>query len=239
MYLAFARYKYPGPSPQVISADTELVIDGYTRAGTTFAVYALQLAQERPVRLAHHLHAPAQVIEAARRGIPALVVIREPKSTILSQVIREPGVTIEDALVAYARFYSCLMPYRGNFIVAEFKQITNEFGAVVRRLNSRFGTGFAEFVYSEDNLVECSELMKLRGTHSKILLGFESGDISRDQVRRELHYLSKAKPVEARDAWVPSEDRERAKAALEEEWNRPRLARLRDRAQEAYQTFAA
>ena len=66
VYLRFARRKYPGPSPEVIGADTELVIEGYTRSASTFAVYALQLAQERPVRLAHHLHAPAQLIEAAR-----------------------------------------------------------------------------------------------------------------------------------------------------------------------------
>src|SRR5215831_17383610 len=72
LYLAFARHKYPGPSPEVISSATELVIDGYTRCASTFAVYALQLAQDKPVRLAHHLHAPAQLVAAARAGVPAL-----------------------------------------------------------------------------------------------------------------------------------------------------------------------
>src|SRR5690242_11619114 len=84
VYLPFARHKYPGPSPEVISAETELVIDGYTRCATTFAVYAFQLAQPRPVRLAHHLHAPAQLVAAARRGVPALALIREPRGAILS-----------------------------------------------------------------------------------------------------------------------------------------------------------
>ena len=45
LYLPFARHKYPGPSPEVISSVTEFVIDGYTRSASTFAVYALQLAQ--------------------------------------------------------------------------------------------------------------------------------------------------------------------------------------------------
>jgi hypothetical protein len=45
IYLPIARRKHPGPSPEVISSDTELVIDGYTRSATTFAVYAFQLAQ--------------------------------------------------------------------------------------------------------------------------------------------------------------------------------------------------
>src|SRR5207249_5010212 len=37
LYLAFARRKYPGPSPKVVGRDTQLVIDGYTRSATTFA----------------------------------------------------------------------------------------------------------------------------------------------------------------------------------------------------------
>src|SRR6266487_5999519 len=101
LYLSFARRKYPGPSPEVISSDTELVIDGYTRSASTFAVYAFQLSQEKPVRLAHHLHAPAQLIAAARRGVPALVLIREPQGAILSQLVREPDVALRNALVAY------------------------------------------------------------------------------------------------------------------------------------------
>src|SRR4051794_17485470 len=52
-YLPLARRRYPGPSPEVIGPETELIIDGYTRCATTFAVYALQLAQPDPVRLAH------------------------------------------------------------------------------------------------------------------------------------------------------------------------------------------
>jgi hypothetical protein len=238
MYLPFARHKYPGPSPQVISSRTELVIDGYTRSATTFAVYALQLSQETPVRLAHHLHAPAQLIEAARRGIPALLLIREPQGAILSQLIREPGVTLGDALVAYSRFYTCLLPYRDNFVVGEFEQVTHEFGRVVRRLNARFGTSFVEFVHTDANLRKCLEFIKLRGTFSKTVLGFESGEVTRDQLRRELQSVAcGAKPPEERDAWIPSEDRERAKAALREQWLQPSLAKLRDRAQQVYQAF--
>src|SRR5580658_8003661 len=77
-YLAFARRKYTGHNVEVIGPRTELVIDGFTRSATTFAVYAFQLAQDTPVQLAHHLHAPAQLIRAARRGVPAVALIRKP-----------------------------------------------------------------------------------------------------------------------------------------------------------------
>ena len=79
------------PAREVIGPQTELVIDGYTRSASTFAVYAFQLCQDEPVRLAHHRHAPAQLIAAARRSIPALLLIREPQGAILSQLIQEPG----------------------------------------------------------------------------------------------------------------------------------------------------
>ncbi len=227
---------------QVISSRTELVIEGYTRCGTTFAVYALQLSQGRPVRLAHHWHAPAQLIEAAHRKIPALLVIRRPEEAILSQLIREPNVTLRDALVAYSRFYERLLPYRHSFVIGEFEQVTHDFGLLIRQLNARFGTSFAEFVHSEANVRECLELIKLRGTLSKTLFGFESGEVSREQLEREVQSVGGAKLLDARDvwdtkdAWVPSEDRTRAQTALREQWlQQPSLAKLRERAQLVYQ----
>ena len=227
---------------QVINSRTELVIEGYTRCGTTFAVYALQLSQERPVWLAHHWHAPAQLIEAAHRKIPALLVIRRPEDAILSQLVREPNVTIHDALVAYSRFYECLLPYRHSFVVGEFEQVTHEFGPVIRKLNARFGTSFAEFVHTDANVRECLELIRLRGTLSKTLFGFESGEVSREQLEREVQSVGGARLLDAgdvwdtKDAWVPSEDRTRAKTALREQWlQQPSLAKLRERAQLVYQ----
>lgn len=241
VYLPWARHKFPGPSGdrEVISSQTGLVIDGYGRSATTFAVYAFQLSQEQPVRLAHHLHASAQLLTAAWHGVPTLALIREPRGAILSQLIREPHRALRDALAAYSLFYTRLLPYRDSFVVGEFKQVTNDFGAVVRRLNTHFGTSFAEFVHTEANMRECFELIKLRGTESPTLFGFESGIVSRDQLRREFPALACSPMLDAKDAWIPSGDRERAKAALGEQWRRPSLARLRDRAEQVYQEFLA
>ena len=237
LYLPFARRKYPGPSPEVIGPETELVIDGYTRSATTFAVYALQLSQAKPVRLAHHLHAPAQLIEAARRGVPALVLIREPQGAVLSQVVREPWVTVSGALIAYSRFYTCLAPYRDRFVVGEFEQVTNDFGAVVRQLNARFGTSFAEFAHTEARVREVLDFSGLRGTLSRTLLGFESGTVSRVEVGEALAALRGAKSREDKEAWVPSASRDETKSALREQWTRPRLASLRQRAESVYANF--
>jgi hypothetical protein len=154
-HLLFARRNYPGTCPEVVGSETELVIDGYTRCATTFAVYAFQLAQERPVRVVHHVHAPAQLIVAAKMGIPVLALIREPREAILSQLIREPGISLRGALVAYARFYSSLMPQQSGMVVGQFDEATQSFGSVVRKVNDRLGTSFTEFEHNEANLRAC------------------------------------------------------------------------------------
>jgi hypothetical protein len=237
IYLPFARRKYPGPSPEVVGAETQLVIDGFTRSATTFAVYAFQLAQPRPVRLAHHLHAPAQLIAAARLAIPALVLIREPEGAVLSQLIREPWVPLAGALHAYARFYERLLPYRGRFVVGDFKDVTGDFGAVTRRLNQRFGTHFAEFAHTDANVRACRQLIRLRGTLSPTLLGFESGTVGRAELHAAVARLEDAERHDDAEAWVPSARREHAKSRFHAEWASPTRARLRHRAEAVYHAF--
>jgi hypothetical protein len=236
IYLPFARHKYPGPSPEVISPVTEFVIDGYTRSASTFAVYALQLAQPVPVRLAHHLHAPAQLVAAARARVPALAIIREPQGAILSQLIREPDVALRDALIGYARFYERLFSCRDWLVVADFEEVTKDFGRVTRRVNERFGTVFAEFQPSEQNVSRCFELIKLRSTLSPVLLGFESGTVTAEELLPEIAALAR-RGGPAAEAWIPSAERDRSKAALREQWAHPGLARLRERARCVYEMF--
>jgi hypothetical protein len=240
LYLPFARRKYPGPSPEVISAATEVVIDGYTRSASTFAVYAFQLAQRRPVRMAHHLHAPAQLIAAARMGKPALVVIREPKGAILSQIVREPDVALGSAMVAYARFHACLMPYRSSFVVADFEEITHDFGSVIRRMNESFGTSFEEFHHSDSAAKECFDLIKHRPTTIEpwraSLLGFESGTVTIEQLRKDQERFG-SEPSGAETTWIPSTERSLQKERLQRAWLDPKLNKRRARAEASYKAL--
>jgi hypothetical protein len=240
LYLPFARRKYPGPSPEVIGSETEFVIDGYTRSACTFAVYAFQLAQPRPVRMAHHLHAPAQLIAAAKLGVPALVVIREPQGAVLSQLVREPDVDLRDALVAYARFYSCLLPHRSSFVAGEFEEVTGDFGSVIRRVNERFGTTYAEFEHTEGHVRECFDLIRERPTLSPTLLGFESGVVTLGELRQARARVARPSgPTPGDEVWVPSADREERKRSLRAQWFAAGLTELRTRAQRVYQGFLA
>ena len=90
LYLPFARIKYRSVPNRLVGRDTELVIEGFQRSGNTFAVFAFEMAQDRPIRSAHHLHASAQVSRAVKLGVPVLLLVRDPRDTIVSHVIREP-----------------------------------------------------------------------------------------------------------------------------------------------------
>jgi hypothetical protein len=130
---------------------TEICIEGFLRSGNTFAVIAFQRAQPRVVSIAHHVHAAGAVIAAARMGTPTLVLIRPPEESVLSYVTRWPSLTIGQALRGYGRFYGPLVNYRDRFVVGRFEEVTEDLGAVVGRVNDRFGTAFAPYEATEQN----------------------------------------------------------------------------------------
>jgi len=111
---------------------------------------------------------------------------------------------------------------------------------VTRRVNDRFGTAFAQFEPTEQNTNRCFELIKLRGSLSPVLLGFESGTVTAEDLLPEIALLTRHSRGQAGTgaaAWVPSRDREQSKAALREQWEQPGLALLQERAQWVYQAF--
>ena len=134
-----------------LSEDTDIVIEGFPRSGNTFAVAAFAVAQRGPVRIAHHVHAPGHVIEAVRQRLPVLVLIRRPEDAVREFVRIRPALTAAQAARGYVRFYRPLVPHRHRFVVGSFEEVTTDFGAVIRRINERFGSSFAEFEHTADN----------------------------------------------------------------------------------------
>jgi hypothetical protein len=222
----------------VVTRDTDLVIDGYTRSASTYAVYAFQLAQDRPVRLAHHLHAPAQIVAAVRWGIPTILVVREPKGAVLSQAVREPGVTVRDALISWRRFYQIALRYRSGLVVAEFERLVSDFPSLVRETNARFETSFTVPPATSSYRQLVLELMGERPTTiaewSSLLLGFESGLVARTDLLAAHERFQGLGDRGERPTWVPSVERNTAKSRLEAEWGAPSLKRERLLAQRVY-----
>lgn len=140
--------------PSYITPETELVLEGYFRTGNTFAVRAFDISQPRPVRMAHHTHAIATLLVAARRNLPTLVLLRKPADTVMSAVQKIPGTTLTQHLKWYIRYYETVDRVRGHFHITLFDELTADFGQVIQKANRRFATDFAPFEHTEENVRE-------------------------------------------------------------------------------------
>ena len=118
-----------------------------------------------------------------------------------------------EALYAYRRFHGSLMGYREAFVVADFAQVTEDFGSVVDRMNEKYGTTFGRFSGTPAEVRRCLDLIARRPTLSPSLLGFESGEVSQEAVEALLASLPRSTSGDA--AWIPSRERDDAKRALE------------------------
>ena len=208
--LPMARRRHGDP----VGEDTQIVIEGFPRTGNTFAVVAFSMAQPRPVRVAAHVHAPAQLIAAARRGIPGIALVREPEETVLSFVIRHPHIGLKQALRGYLRFYEPLVPYRDRLVTALFREVTTDFGAVTRRVNERFGTSFGAFEHTEQNV-------------RKVFEEIDRGYANRGETGTALESIVPR----------PSRYREGVKEAPRRQYRGPELRHLRSRADAVFRAF--
>lgn len=216
LYMPLARVRHRRQSDWTVRSDTELVIEGFGRSGSTFVVDAFELAQRRPVRMAHHTHAAAQVITAAKMGIPALVIVRRPAQVAASHMARR-GISGRPPLVAWCRYHERILPYRDRFVVASFEQVTTDLGSAIRAVNERFGTTFDEFEMTE-------------ASAEKVLDRIEN---------RNRQRFGPGTPKGARSLARPTQEREALKRELGLALDDPAFASLRSRAERVYELLLA
>lgn len=148
----------------MVDRRTDLVIEGFPRCGNTFALIAFLMGEtaDRKPTVAHHCHVSSQIVLAARWGIPALVLIREPADAVVSLALRLPFLSLRQGLRSYWRFYEPLLGLESLFLLVPFERLTSDFGAVIRDLNQRFGCDFSPFEHSAENERRCFELVEER-----------------------------------------------------------------------------
>lgn len=161
VYLPLARLRHWSSRARIVSIDTDIVIEGFPRSGNTFAVRSFLLSQPGPAKIAHHLHAAAQVLWALDHHIPAIVLVRHPKDAIASLVLRNPEISLAKAFDDYITFYRALLGKSG-FVVAEFEDVVTDFGEIICRVNKLFGTSFVPFQPTEENNQKVFEAIEKR-----------------------------------------------------------------------------
>ncbi len=162
LFLPLARIKERSLNggARVVDPATDIVIEGFPRSANTFAVAAFQSSQRQPINIAHHFHAPAQIITAAQMGIPTIVLIRPPEDAIISMLLRTPMLTPLSVARNYVRFYQSIENYSKSYVVAPFDIVISDFGRVIRAVNEVFKKNYSLFVPDENNVEKVFQIVE-------------------------------------------------------------------------------
>ena len=205
----------PGKRSTLVGRETALLIEGFLRSGNTYSSAAFIVANGPDLPLARHLHAAAHVLRAVRFDVPVLLLIREPRAAVSSYLVRRPSLTVDDGLGEYVDFYRTTWRVRSRFVVGVFDDVVADFGGVVDRVNSRFGTTFARYEATPENEAATVALVE---------------DMNRRECAGELVETHVGRPSPVRDA---------SKAALQSAFDRPRTRARLERAAELYDRYVS
>lgn len=151
-----------------VTRRTDLVIDGCPRSGNTYAVAAFQHVNDPAhVALSHHFHSVRQIQRAVRIGVPAIVLIRNPRDVLGSLVQFSSAHQPSGVLTGYANYYGRVLPLVDRVVVADFEEVIADFGAVIERCNARFGTSFRPYARTPDGeRAVTREIERIAAVHS-------------------------------------------------------------------------
>lgn len=183
-----------GYEDRLVDADTDICIEGFPRSANSFAVGAFRQAQNDSVSIAHHNHVPAPILRAAHRGVPTLLLVRDPVEAVISyrslqlqKQARGDGPSrasdYDSRIRSWISFHKRIRAVLDEIVVAPFGAVIDDFGEVIRTVNGRYGTKFIPFEHTEANV----EAIRSRGYHA---LPSEQRNAlkerARDQFRRGL-----------------------------------------------------
>ena len=140
--LGYPLLRFSGGRDQMVGPDTEVCIEGYPRSANTYAFHGFKL-RNADARVAHHLHAPMQVVRAAGLGVPCAVLIRPPLDAVSSLLIFRGGrLSAGLAIRAYEDFYERVAGVRDQVALCHFDDVLADPAVIARELNRAFGTRF-------------------------------------------------------------------------------------------------
>ena len=211
------QLEHPTLHRRVVRRGDDVVIEGFPRSANTFATYAFEEAQGRPVKMGNHFHSPAQFHLAAKYGVPALLVIREPVAAALSLMVFSEGLSARDALRRYIGFHEPLLPIKAHFVVAPFEEIVANFDASITRLNDRFGVAFKPFNHTKER----ANALLQRIDRERDARAGEHPELLDDALKKS----------------VPSAEKSAARAVRSAELGADDVAELRQRAMAAFRVL--
>lgn len=177
---------------------TDIVIDAFPRSGNTFAYFAFQMSQKREMNVGHHAHAPSQFVLAERYRVPSVLIVRAPEDAVCSFVLREKVISLRQALRMWINFHESVLPYKEVIVISSFEDAITDFGAVIRKVNRKWGTDFSPFEHTAENVNACFKAIEGRNAErygqGKVV---ESG-VARPSPIRKKEKVELMKEIESR-----------------------------------------
>tara|TARA_B100001057_G_scaffold161708_1_gene162359 strand:- start:25341 stop:26078 length:738 start_codon:yes stop_codon:yes gene_type:complete len=134
-YQAYSRVRYPKSS---ITKKTNILIEGFGRSGSSFTADSFKIANDNNIQLAWNQKSPSAIYEAIKWNIPTLVLIRDPKSVVISYKVMNPKLSIKLLLEEYIKYYSCIWRYRNHYLVCTNDYVWNDFNQLIKIMNNKF-----------------------------------------------------------------------------------------------------
>lgn len=132
-----------------------MIIDGFGGSATSFAYFAFTLCQRQKLKAWGQTHAAGHVKKAVALKIPTLILIRDPADVALSLLQRRYYLSAKVLLHSYIRFYEDIEPYKDDFIIASFQEVTDDYSKVMDSVNRKFSCDFDLFVHNTQNVQQC------------------------------------------------------------------------------------
>ncbi len=136
--------------PKLDWTQVGVVIDGFRHSGNTFLTHNLQPAW-RP-RVASIVHRSWVLAGAARRGIPAFLLIRDPLEVAWSRRYRVAGgeaatygvaSSVSATLLCWYLYYGSAWHLRSHLVVLPFPMLAHDYPALRARVEARIGPAMA------------------------------------------------------------------------------------------------
>lgn len=152
---------FPARYPRFVNSESALVIEGFPRSGNSYLAAAFH-EWNRGVKVSHHTHLASNVIEAARMGMPAAVLIRHPVDAVASAIVWDGNLTPTVGLLFYIHFYRRLWKCRDKIQVLSFEQVIERPDRCFQGLNCRFGSDFKTKYFDTRELEAIQQRLRKR-----------------------------------------------------------------------------
>lgn len=185
-----------------IEPDTGICIEGFPRSANSYAVVAFRLANPE-VKIAHHLHVPAQLLQAVTWKIPAVFLIREPLEAVSSFMVFQNSQNADLYLKAYIRFYKVLKKVHSSLVVISFDTVIHDFDVLIKQVNQRFATNFNLLGNQAEREQEIFE--KLKKVNDQFFKGQWQKSMYPDEMRKK--YKEQAREFVLKSSLYPTAEK--------------------------------